>query len=321
MMTWRKKEATKRRVIINGKRNAWEKFIPNLNPRKGQKELWAFTKTMTGRSFNNSAAGQDFLSSSGYRITDSKENANLLFDSILDKRNANQSTKNEIKTSIEKALNPTNRNPLNSTITKDEVNRALTKLKSKAVGPDSIHNQMLANLSPDNRDYMRHLFNLLLHHGFAPQAWKEATIIPILKPNKQPDDPLSYRPISLTSCLSKIMERIFNYRINWHLETRNLLQPTQAGFRPNRSTIDQIISLENDVMTGFSNKLPAYAVFLDIAKAFARTSTNGVLFKLGNLGINGNKLKWIKSFLTGRTAKVRVGNQLSDPRNLTNCVP
>jgi hypothetical protein len=117
------------------------------------------------------------------------------------------------------------------------------------------------------------------------------------------------------------MERILNYRINWHLETRNLLQPTQAGFRPNRSTIDQIISLENDVMTGFSNKLPAYAVFLDIAKAFARTSTNGGLFKIGNLGINGNILKWIKSVLTGRTAKVRVGNQLSDPRNLTNCVP
>ena len=199
MMTWRKKEATKRRVIINGKRNAWEKFIPNLNPRKGQKELWAL-------GLASLWAVQPLLSNPGSRITDLKEKADLLIDSILEKRNANQSTKNEIKTSIEKALNPTNRNPLNSTITKDEVNRALTKLKSKAVGPDSIHNQMLANLSPDNRDYMRHLFNLLLHHGFAPQAWKEATIIPILKPNKQPDDPLSYRPISLTSCLSKIMK-------------------------------------------------------------------------------------------------------------------
>ncbi|KAI9559470.1 putative R-directed D polymerase from mobile element jockey-like [Daphnia sinensis] len=253
---------------------------------------------MTGRSFNNSAAWQDLLSSSGSRITNLKEKANLLIDSILERRNANQSTKNEIKSSIEKALKPTSRNPFNSTVTKDEVNRALTKLKSKAVGPDNIHNRMLANLSPDNRDYMRHLFDLLLRHGFTPQAWKEATIIPILKPNKQPNDPLLYRPISLTSCLSKIMERILNNRINWHLETRNLLQPTQAGFRPNRSTIDHIISLENDVMTGFSNKLPTYAAFLDIAKAFDRTSTDGVLFKLGNLGINGNILKWINSVLT-----------------------
>jgi hypothetical protein len=82
------------------------------------------------------------------------------------------------------------------------------------------------------------------------------------------------------------MKRILNNRINWHLETRNLLQPTQAGFRPNRSTIDHIISLENDVITGLSKKLPTYDVFLDKAKAFNRTSTDGVQFKLGNVGIN-----------------------------------
>jgi hypothetical protein len=125
---------------------------------------------------------QPLLSNPGSRITDLKEKADLLIDSILEKRNANQSKKIEIKTSIEKAINPNNRNPLNSTITKDEVNRVLTKLKSKAVVPDKIHNQMLDNQSSDNRDYMRHLFNLLLQHGFASQAWKEATVIPIPKP-------------------------------------------------------------------------------------------------------------------------------------------
>jgi Reverse transcriptase (RNA-dependent DNA polymerase) len=154
-----------------------------------------------------------------------------------------------------------------------------------------------------------------------PQDWKEATIIPILKPNKHLSDPLSYRPISLTSCLSKIMERFINNRINWYLETKNLLQRTQAGFRPGRSTLDHIISQENDVATEFSKKLSTYAIFLDIAKAFDRTSTDGVLFKLSKLGIIGNTLKWIKSFLSGRSAKVRVGNQLSDARTLSQGVP
>jgi hypothetical protein len=168
---------------------------------------------------------------------------------------------------------------------------------------------------------MRHLFNILLINGFAPQDWREAIIVPILKPNKQPTDPLSYRPISLTSCLGKIMERVLNTRLNWHLETRNLLQPNQSGFRPNRSTIDHIIALENDVSTGFANKLPTYAIFLDIAKAFDHTSTDGVRYKLGKLGVKGNLLKWIKSFLSNRTAKVRVGNQFSEPRTLSKGVP
>jgi hypothetical protein len=55
------KRTTIRRVIMNAKINAWEKLISNLIPKKGQKELCAFTKLMTGRGFNNSAAGQVLL--------------------------------------------------------------------------------------------------------------------------------------------------------------------------------------------------------------------------------------------------------------------
>jgi hypothetical protein len=112
------------------------------------------------------------------------------------------------------ALQSTDSIRLNSPITTVEVSHALKKLKSKAIGSDSIHNQMLANLSADNQEYMRHPFNVLLRNGYTPQAWKEAIIIPILKPDKQPNDLVSYRPISLTSCLSKIMERIHNTRLN-----------------------------------------------------------------------------------------------------------
>ncbi|KZR99272.1 Pol-like protein, partial [Daphnia magna] len=202
-----------------------------------------------------------------------------------------------------------------------EINKVLTKRKSNATGPDTIHNKMLANISPTNRKFLRHLFNILLFHGITPQAWKEATIIPILKTNKQPNDPTSFHPISLTSCLGKIMERVINNRLSWHLETRNLLQPTQAGSRPGRSTIDHIISLENDAMMGFSNKLSTFVVFLDIAKAYDRTNTNGVFFKLSKMSVKGKILKWIKSFLTERTAKVRVGNQFSDAHTLTKEVP
>jgi hypothetical protein len=276
---------------------------------------------MTGRGFNDSTAGQTLILSSNVPVTDPKEKAYLLMESILGERNTHQISHQELKTSIMNSIQSTDSTQLNSPITSIEVSRAFKKLKSKAIGPDLIHNQMLANLSPDNREHMRHLFNILLLNGFAPQDWREAIIVPILKPSKQPTNPLSYRPISLTSCISKIMESILNTRLNWHLETRNLLQPNQSGFRPNRSSIDHIIALENDVSTGFASKLPTYAIFLDIAKAFDHISTDGVLYKLGKLGVKGNLLNWIKSFLSNRTAKVRVGNQFSEPRTLSKGVP
>jgi hypothetical protein len=110
--------------------------------------------------------------------------------------------------------------------------------------------------------------------------------------------------------ISKIMERILNNRhlspfsTICHLKTINLLQSTQAGFHPYRCTIDHIIiSLENDILAGFTNKLPTYAVFFDIVNAFHLTQLTAFYTNSVNWESMGISLKWIKSFLKGRTAK------------------
>ncbi|KAI9565173.1 putative R-directed D polymerase from mobile element jockey-like [Daphnia sinensis] len=201
---------------------------------------------------------------------------------------------------IKEAMSSTNPSPLNNPITTEEIESGLSRLKSNETGLDLILNKMLANLNYENRDYMCLTFNSLLLHGVSPP--EQAAVIPILKPNKQLQDPVSYRPISLTSCLGKVMERIIKNKLSWHLETNFLLQPSQAGFRPDRS-------------------LPTYAVFLDITKAFDRTLSEGVLFKLSNLGIRDQILKWIQSFLTGRYVRVRIGNFLSPVVPVNSGVP
>lgn len=91
-----KKKTIKRKTIINAKRRAWAKIITDLNPKKGQKELWAFTKAMAGRSYNFSVAGQDLQSRSSSVITDSKEMAVLLINIILEERNKHKIIKNKI---------------------------------------------------------------------------------------------------------------------------------------------------------------------------------------------------------------------------------
>ena len=70
-------------------------------------------------------------------------------------------------------------------------------------------------------------------------------MIPIPKPNKDHSDPLCYRPIALTSCLCKVLERMINTRFIWYLEKSGILDRSQCGFRKQRSTTDHLVSLEN----------------------------------------------------------------------------
>ena len=71
-----------------------------------------------------------------------------------------------------------------------------------------------------------------------PEDWTLATIIPIPKPGKDPAEPNKYRPIALTSCLCKTLERMINKRLTWFLESNNHISRFQSGFRSDRSTTD-----------------------------------------------------------------------------------
>ena len=95
------------------------------------------------------------------------------------------------------------------------------------------------------------VFNDIWASGEIPECWKEATVIPISKPGKDPKNPSNYRPISLTSCLCKIMERIINTRLVWFLEKNNILTKYQSGFRKGRTTTDQLIRLESFIRDSF----------------------------------------------------------------------
>ena len=110
--------------------------------------------------------------------------------------------------------------------TPSELDKALSKLKkSNATGVDEVHNAMLTNLSPPNKKHLLRLFNLMYLNDFVPDSWKRAIVIPLLKPGKPADKATSYRPISLTSCLGKLFERLLTHRLNWFVETKNLLGP------------------------------------------------------------------------------------------------
>ncbi|GBN54258.1 RNA-directed DNA polymerase from mobile element jockey, partial [Araneus ventricosus] len=150
--------------------------------------------------------------------------------------------------------------------------------------------------------------------GNFPTRWKTAVVIPILKPGKDPTLPASYRPISLLSSLSKIAEQVILTRFNDHLNENNLLCPKQFGFRPKLSTTHQLVRVTEYITEGFTKKQKTGAVFLDIQKAFDRVWKDGLIHKLIALNTPQYLVEIFDSYLTNRSFRVRVKDELSDQK-------
>ena len=142
---------------------------------------------------------------------------------------------------------------------------------SAATGPDKVAYSMLKHLPCSGMDFLLHIFNLpWISHSF-PLIWKPSSIIPIHKMGKPLDSPVSFRPISLTSCVSKLFERIILSRLLFFLESNFILSPRQAGFRSGRSTLDQILYLSYSISDGFNKSRPGPWTILstiNFSKAF-----------------------------------------------------
>ena len=319
---WKKAEAQKRKHIIQAKRAAWRSHLLNLDSREDPAKLWNFVKAMLGKKVGcnplDKAAIKD---SDGHRCQNAQDKANLFLE-IFSKNFATNIPNNKFyESAINSSVNSTSPNALNAVITQVEIDQSMKKLKNTSIGIDLIHNKMLRNLSPINRIYLCHLFNILLKNVFVPVQWKKAIVAPLLKPGKPEDDPVSYRPVSLTSCLCKLFERVIAGRLDWFVESKRILHNSQAGFGRGRNTSDHIIQLEMDVKESFASKKSTVAVFLDISKAYDCVWIQGLLFKLSRIGVSGLILGWISRFLTDRELCVRVGSYLSEFRPILTGVP
>ena len=101
---------------------------------------------------------------------------------------------------------------------------------STATGPDKVSYPMLRHLPRSGMDFLLHIFNLSWSSHSFPSIWKTSSIIPIHKMGKPLNSPASFRPISLTSCASKLFERIILSRLLLFLESNSILASRQAGF-------------------------------------------------------------------------------------------
>ncbi len=191
---------------------------------------------------------------------------------------------------------------------------------SKASGPDTISPRMLREAANELSQPLSNIFNQLVSTGQFPQTWKIANVTPIYK-KSNPADPTNYRPISLLSCLGKIMERCIHKHLYNYLITNNLLTEYQSGFRRGDSTTNQLVYIYNDICKALDDGKEIRVVFCDISKAFDRVWHRGLLTKLSSIGIDGALHKWFSSYLSSRQQRVVIHNSHSNWKKINAGVP
>ena len=192
-------------------------------------------------------------------ITDPKDIANKLADTLTKNSSSNNYTKKFKKHKNQKEkrhlkFNSNNTENYNNIFNMRELQYSLNKAHDTSAGPDDIHYQLLKHLPANSFATLLDIFNSIWESGNFPPSWREAIIIPIPKPGKDHTDPYNYRPIALTSCVCKTMERMINERPKWYLESKNIITEFQSGFRQHRRTTDHLISFETFIREAFIKK-------------------------------------------------------------------
>jgi len=307
--------AQTRRTINYEKRQSWQNFISKVNARTPISKVWNMVQRIKGKhlktSINHLTDEHDNL------LTSKKDIANSLAHSIS-KTSASENYNTKFRTFKDNQekhnINFTSDNAedYNEPFSMSELLTSLDKAKDTAVGPDDIHYQLIKHLPTSSLQTLLDIFNEIWLSGNFPPSWHNAIVVPIPKPGKNLNDPKNYRPIALTSCVCKTMERMVNNRLTWFLETNNLLANIQCGFRKNRSTVDHLVRLETFIRNGFINKQHVVSVFFDLEKAYDTTWKHGILKDLYDMGFRGRMPNFIHAFLQSRKFRVRVGTTLSD---------
>jgi hypothetical protein len=210
----------------------------------------------------------------------------------------------------------------NIEITRPKVLKTLQQLDTtKAPGPDRIHNIVLKNCAASLCNPLATLFQRSLAEGVLPSEWKLAEVTALYKHKGARNDPNNYRPISLTSSICKIMERLVNDALLKHLTANNLITANQFGFLPKHSTTDQLAYLLHELHESLNGKKITIACFLDLAAAFDTVPHAAIIHKLPAYGIRGHLLRWITNFLKDRKQYVSVNRQDSPTFPVRSGVP
>ena len=248
-----------------------------MNSQTSVKSVWNRIRKIKGKDTSNTV---HHLSDNDRDVTSHRDNSNVLADNFS--HNSSSAFRTDAFAYVRKKAEKQTLIFLSDTaevynrpFSMEELRDALRRSHDTSAGQDEIHYQLLKHL-PDASLLLLNIFNKIWISGDFPSDWRKAIIVPIPKPGKDPMNHTNYRPIALTSCICKTMERMINCRLVWYLESHTLLTNVQCGFRSKRGTVDHLVRFEMFCREAFIHNQHLVSVFFDLEKAYDTTWKYGI---------------------------------------------
>ena len=305
------------------------KRTTNLNSAQARHFWKEFNKMFKKKSDNKV---EPLTNDDGNLITEGKEISNIMYSTFFEAKHLKSINFNDefcatINQYYNEAINVTANEQiptesditnLNQDITLKEIESTIKQINSSGKSFDnmSFHPTMLKHLGKNAKKYLCRLFNLCMSKR--KWAWKSSEVIFLKKSGKDNYNiPGSYRPISITSYVGKLMERILANRIEKYLTNKNLQDPYQEGFSKGKNSIRYLNRLNLSIHADRVQNLTILCLFIDFEKAFDSVWIKGLLYKLAKINICGNILNVIKDFLSQRQLILNINNEKGDPKETT----
>lgn len=208
-----------------------------------------------------------------------------------------------------------------SIVGEDTVSKILLGISSdKATGLDGLPARFLRDGAVHVIGPLTHIINLTIYHGEIPKDLKTARVVPLHK-KKSKTEVGNYRPVSVLTVVSKVLERVIYNQVQDYLQQKELLYDYQSGFRPSFSTDTCLIHLTDHIKNQIDKGNYTGMVLLDLQKAFDTVDHDILLMKLHSMGLSDTAVRWFKSYLTGRSQIVGVNGVNSHPKDIVCGVP
>ena len=206
-------------------------------------------------------------------------------------------------------------------VTKYELETEIKNLNpKKSPGYDGLSVRVVRNVANEISEPLSHIFNLTFTSGNIPDSLKKGLITPVFKANEN-NEFKNYRPISVLTCFSKLLEKLMYKRLIKFIDKNRILTPHQYGFRENRSTELAIIELTNRLTNAIDTGEFTIGIFLDLSKAFDTINHKILIQKLEHYGIRGVTKLWFQDYLTNRKQIVKYSQVRSKEMLIENGVP
>lgn len=301
--------------LVERERKDFEKSI-SRDAKKKPKVIWNYIKSKSKTKVTIENLHIDPLDPASPKVKDATLKANILsefFASVFC---------NEDDSSIPDVMPTEIEFPMpRLEITEEGITAILKDLKSdKSPGLDKVHPAFLKNLCVELAVPLKLIFDQSLTSGEIPEGWKKARVCPI---HKKGDKSLAnnYRPVSLTSIVCKVMEKLVRKHIMEHLAINKILTDCQYGFIPGRSISIQLLRLLDEWTEYLEKGESVDCVYLDLRKAFDKVPHKRLLKKVESYGIAPELMKWLESFLSKRTQQVSLCGAESDWKYVTSGIP